>query len=153
MLEIHGDLGYACLLFRMRGARPMESLVPRVMPRFARWIGRLFDYSWLHFCGFLNILSVFIAGLFFAWQWLPIALLLMFVIGWLQWHDLVSRLPTAAQTSPKPEDHVAAGSLPTLYAKIRHVTKILAYNIQRDTLIMAVVFAIGSLIRWMATFE
>jgi hypothetical protein len=122
------------------------------MARAAQWVGGLFDHSWLRFCDFLNILSVFIAGLFFAWKWLPIAVLLMFLISWAQRYELVARLGLVGQASAMAVDHGRSGRLAELYAKVRHVSNILTLNLQRDALIMAGVFGLGTVIGWMVSF-
>ncbi len=92
----------------------------------------LFNRSWLSTCELLNLLSVFTAGIFNAWKWLPVAALLMFLIGWARWYELVLRI--GAQ---RPATSIA------------HIVYVLSLNLQRGILIMALAFGMGFLIKWL----
>ena len=41
---------------------------------------------------FLDINALIIAGMLVAWKWLPIAVLLMLLISWARWYELVARV-------------------------------------------------------------
>ena len=91
-----------------------------------------FNRSWLPTCELLNLLSVFTAGIFNAWKWLPVAALLMFLIGWARWYELVLRIG-----GQKPATNIA------------HIIYVLTLNLERGILVMALAFGMGFLIKWL----
>ena len=94
---------------------------------------RLFFASWIEVFEYLTFLAVCAAGVAHAsWRWIPVATLVLFLLGWARWRELIAR----------------AGAI-MMYGRAHYLMLVVGAKLLQDGLFLTGAYAFGLAIGWL----